>query len=205
MVVETSVASSVVEDNPVQSSSSSPTWDSSFDEATVPPTPEASARLGAEYLCRFEHETGEALTHSEVARYCRSNGFSVFDVLNALVRFRTGDDAYSVDALTFSTDDDAWAVLKANNETACCPIPDWRMGARTGEQRYGFHDCASLSCPKHSVPKAEALLEDAKRSFICYDAIFYATVDDDPVNIDRVRSRRRSGRHPERAAPDRNP
>jgi len=195
LLVSASIAPSGAERNPLNADSSS-SWTTAVAEEGAVPTSTASARLVAEYLRRLECDIGVVHRHSEIAHYCVDNGFPTFEVLRTLVRFRSGDDVYSLDDVTFTVDDDAWAQLRSNNETACCPIPVWRIGARTGRQSYAQIECESLSCPQHSVPRAQALLQEARMFFPLNDVIFHAVIDDDPTILNRVRSRRRAERHP---------
>ena len=168
-------------------------WDSPMIEV-VPPTKVASPALIADHLARQEMDREYRLTDLAVVQFCSDLGVEPFPVLSGLEPYRDGSDSYSLDDVTFTVDKAAFAQLRADGKTSCCPIPDWDINVTSGRQSYRLHDCESLRCPEHSLARVEAQLERAREEFDLRSDIWYAETSYSDQVLARIRSRRRPNR-----------
>ena len=124
-----------------------------------------------------------------------ARGIEPAPVLNALMDQRAGEQTYTTESVRGSVNEGLWEDWADNKETACCPVPRWTMGQVTGKQSYRFHDCDdSWRCPKHAPRRVRRVLAAARRDWLNQDVIYCATVKEDLMAIERVRSYRRPGR-----------
>lgn len=160
------------------------------------PTRAASPGLISNWLRDGEFCLGDEFTPAAVERWARRRDIDAQAVLAALEdqRSRTAD-AWSPAAISVAEDPVSWDELRATRDNACCPVPRWRIGARSGRQVYTFKDCDdSLRCPKHAHRRVERVLSEARRAWLGREVIYWALVEDDGKVINRVRSTRRPGR-----------
>lgn len=160
------------------------------------PTEGASPRLIACWIHDAEVGLGGPFAAASVARWCRKRGVLHRPVLEALAAERAGTDCYSTDDLVITEDEILWEDWRLAGDTACCPVPQWVIGARTGRQLYRFTNCYedSWRCEKHARRRAERVLGQARRDWPGLDVVYWAEVEDDGGVINRVRSTRRVGR-----------
>lgn len=164
----------------------------------VPPEPTRAASPGliSYWLRDGEFCLGDEFISATIERWARRRDIDAQAVLAALEDQRSrATVAWSPAAISVAEDPVSWDELRAARDTACCPVPRWMIGSRTGRQVYTFKDCDdSLRCPDHAHRRVARVVSEARRVWLGREVIYWALVEDDGKVINRVRSTRRPGR-----------